>query len=48
LGVLSAIGEFIGEDKLRMSIGISMAIFSLGFAGVSAKEMFSAGRDHKI
>lgn len=48
LGVLSAIGKFIGEDKLRMSIGISMAIFSLAFAGVSAKEMFSAGQDHKI
>jgi hypothetical protein len=47
LGVLSAAGELIGEDKLRMSIGISMAICSLAFAGISANEMFPTSQDPK-
>jgi len=40
LGVVSAIGESLSEDKLRMSIGISMAFCSIAFAGMPAKEIF--------
>jgi len=40
MGILSAIGESLSEDKLRMSIGISMAVVSLTFAAMPAKEIF--------
>lgn len=38
-GIVSAIGETQSGDKLRMSIGISMAVCSLAFAAMPAEEI---------
>jgi hypothetical protein len=38
-GILSAIGDAYGADKLRMSIGISMALSSLAFAAMPTEEI---------
>ena len=38
-GIVSAIGDAQGDDKLRMSIGISMALCSLAFAAMPAAEI---------
>lgn len=38
-GIGSAIGDAQGDDKLRMSIGISMALCSLVFAAMPAAEI---------
>ena len=47
VGVLSAIGESLSEDKLRMSIGISMAFCSIAFAAMPAKEIFPNNKTEK-
>lgn len=47
-GVLSSLADFIAEDdKLRVSMGISMAVLSLLFAAIPAKEMFRNESTHK-
>lgn len=38
LGVLSAIGTMFGDDKLKVTTGLCMAIVSLGFSKVPPRE----------
>lgn len=39
LGVLSAAGSMLGEDKLKAATGVCMALVSLGFAKMSPHEI---------
>ncbi len=39
LGILSAAGSMLGEDKLKATTGVCMALVSLGFAKMSPHEI---------
>ena len=38
-GILSAVGSMLGDDKLKVATGVSMAVISLGFAKLSPDEI---------
>ena len=44
-GIVSALGDAQGDDKLRMSIGISMAVCSLAFAAMPVDEILRSDKN---
>jgi len=44
-GIISVISDAQGDDKLKMSIGVSMVVCSIAFAAIPAVEIIPDDRD---